>query len=71
MAVNVEVIGRPNEHSERLIRRFIKRVKREEVLERYRYRCSYHIKPSVKKKIKQKKARQEKQRLERKRNKGK
>ena len=71
MAVNVEVIGRPNEHSERLIRRFIKRVKREEVLERYRYRCSHHIKPSVKRKIKQKKARQEKQRLERKRNKGK
>jgi len=52
-----------------LIRRFIKKVKRERVLEKYRERCSHHIKPAVKRKIKQKKARREKERLERKRNK--
>ena len=69
MALNVIVERRYNESSERLIRRFIKKVKREVVLEKYRERCSYHVKPSVKRKIKQKKARREKERLERKRNK--
>lgn len=69
MAVNVTVEQRYNEGSDRLIRRFIKKVKREGILERYRERCSYHIKPSVKRKIKQKKARREKERFERKYNK--
>ena len=69
MATNVIVRGRFNESGERLIRRFIKKVKRERVLEKYRERCAYHIKPAVKRKIKQKKARREKERLERKRNK--
>ena len=69
MAANVIVERRYNENSERLIRRFIKKVKREGILERYRDRCSHHVKPSVKRKIKQKKARREKERSERKRNK--
>jgi ribosomal protein S21 len=69
VAVNVTVEQRYNEGSDRLIRRFIKKVKREGILERYRERCSYHIKPSVKRKIKQKKARREKERFERKYNK--
>ena len=69
MTENVIVERRYNENSERLIRRFIKKVKREGILERYRDRCSHHIKPSVKRKIKQKKARREKERSERKRNK--
>jgi len=63
------VVARPGEHPERLIRRFIKKVKREGILEEYREKTSYYIKPSVKRKIKQKKARREKQRLERKLNK--
>jgi len=69
VTVNVVVYARPHEYPEKLIRRFIKKVKREGVLEKYRERCSYHVKPSVKKKLKQKKARREKQRLERKLNK--
>jgi len=69
MAVNVSVIQRPRESPERLIRRFIKKVKKDRVLETYRQRCSYHIKPSAKKKLKQKRARREKERLERKLNK--
>jgi len=69
VTTNVVVKRRFNESGERLIRRFIKKVKKEGVLEKYRERCSYHIKPSVKRKIKQKKARREKERLERKRNK--
>ena len=66
MAANVIVESRYNENSERLIRRFIKKVKREGILERHRDRCSHHIKPSVKKKIKQKKARREKEALRKK-----
>ena len=69
MAVNVIVKRRYNESGERLIRRFIKKVKREGVLEKYRASTAYYIKPSVKKKMKQKKARREKERWERKRNK--
>ena len=69
MATNVKVVARPNEHSERLIRRFIKKVKREGVLDEYREKTSYYVKPAVKRKIKQKNARRAKERLERKRNK--
>ena len=69
MAINVIVVARPNEHPERLIRRFIKKIKREGVLEEYREKTSYYVKPSVKRKIKQKKARRQKERLERKLNK--
>jgi ribosomal protein S21 len=69
MAVNVVITRRTNENSERLIRRFIKKVKKNGVLETYRSRTSYYIKPSVKRKNKSKKARREKERLERKFNK--
>ena len=69
MTINVIVVARPNEYPERLIRRFIKKVKRDGVLEEYREKTSYYVKPSVKRKIKQKKARRQKERLERKLNK--
>lgn len=69
MAVNVSVKAHPHESSERLIRRFIKKVKRDGVLEKYRERCSYYVKPTVKKKLKRKKAQRERERLERKLNK--
>ena len=69
MATNVVVKPRYNESSERLIRRFIKTVKKAGTLETYRTKTAYYIKPSVKRKIKSKKARREKERLERKLNK--
>ena len=69
MAINVSVCARPRENSDRLIRRFIKKVKKERVLESYRERCSHYIKPSVKRKIKRRKAIRERERLERKSNK--
>ncbi len=69
MTINVIVVARPNEYPERLIRRFTKKVKRDGVLEEYREKTSYYVKPSVKRKIKQKKARRQKERLERKLNK--
>ena len=65
MAINVSVQQRRNETSERLIRRFIKKVKNEKILETYRDRTAYYIKPSVKRKLKQKKARKAQEKLER------
>ena len=69
MATNVTVRLRRGESTEKLIRRFTRRVKKEGILQKYRERTSYYVKPSVKKKIKSKKARQEKERRERKMNK--
>jgi ribosomal protein S21 len=67
MAVNVIVEPRRNESSERLIRRFIKKVKNEKVLETYREKTSHYIKPSVKRKMKRKKAIKAREKLERRR----
>jgi ribosomal protein S21 len=66
MATNVAVELRRGESSERLIRRFSKKCKKERVLEIYREKTSYYIKPSVKRKIKHQKAVREKQKLQRK-----
>ena len=66
MATNVSVKLRRGETGERLIRRFIKKCKRERVVEIYRARTDHHIKPSVKKKLKRQKAIRERQKLEKK-----
>jgi|TARA_Y100000310_G_scaffold169757_1_gene169970 ribosomal protein S21 len=66
MAINVSVRLRKNETSERLIRRFIKKCKRDRVVETYRDKTGHYIKPSVRKKIKQRKAIREQQKLQRK-----
>ena len=66
MPVNVEVRPRRNESPERLIRRFIRKCKKEKVVETYREKTDCYIKPSVKKKIKQKKARRERLKRQRK-----
>lgn len=65
MGVNVSVETRRGEPIERLIRRFVKKVKNAKVLETYREKTSHHIKPSVKRKIKRKKAIRARQKLER------
>ena len=65
MAINVIVELRRNETSERLIRRFIKKVKNNKILETYREKTAYHIKPSVKRKMKRKKAIKTREKLER------
>jgi len=66
VATNVRVRLRRGETSDRLIRRFIKKCKRERIVETYREKTSYHIKPSVKKKLKREKAIREQQKLQRK-----
>jgi ribosomal protein S21 len=65
VAVNVSVETRRGEPAERLIRRFVKKVKNAKVLETYKEKTSHHIKPSVKRKIKRKKAIRARQKLER------
>tara|TARA_Y100000593_G_scaffold92064_1_gene182546 strand:- start:27 stop:248 length:222 start_codon:yes stop_codon:yes gene_type:complete len=66
MATNVTVHLRRNETSERLIRRFIKKCKKDKIVEQYRARTDHHIKPSVKRKMKRKKAIREQKKLQRK-----
>jgi ribosomal protein S21 len=68
MATNVRVDQRRNESPERLIRRFIKKVKNEKILETYREKTSHYIKPSVRRKMKRKKAIKAREKLERRRN---
>ena len=66
MAVNIRIEQKRNESSERLIRRFIKKCKKERIIETYREKTAYHVKPSVKRKLKREKANRERQKLERK-----
>ena len=66
MAVNVKVELKRGESPERLIRRFIKKCKREKVVETYRAKTDYYIKPAVKRKLKRKKAILEQRKLQRK-----
>jgi ribosomal protein S21 len=65
VATNVSVRLRRGETSERLIRRFIKKCKRERIVDIYKEKTGYHIKPSVKKKLKRKRAIREQQKLQR------
>ena len=65
MAVNVSVQLRRGETPEKLIRRFIRKVKNDKVLETYKEKTSHHVKPSVKRKIKRKKAIRARRKLER------
>ena len=66
MAVNVKVELRRGETSERLIRRFIKKCKKEKVVETYREKTTHYVKPAVKRKIKRQKAIREQQKQQRK-----
>ena len=43
---NLTVVSRPNEHPERLIRRFLKKSKKMKILETYRDKTEFYRKPS-------------------------
>jgi len=66
VATNIRVDLRRGETSERLIRRFIKKCKKEKVIETYRARTDHYIKPSVRRKMKREKAKREAEKLQRK-----
>jgi len=61
----MQVDSRKDEYVEKLIRRFIKKVKSCGILEDHRDK-QYYVKPSVKKRLKRKKAEQQRQRDKRK-----
>ena len=63
MAVNLTVKARNGDSPERLIKRFMKKVKKEKILEKYREKMRY-VKPSDVRRAKRKRARR-KQELER------
>ncbi len=67
MAVNVVVKPRRGESPEKLIRRFIRKCKKDKIVEQYRARTDHYVKPSVKRKLKSEKARRERKKLERRR----
>ena len=66
MPANVIIKERRNESAEKMIRRFMRKCKKERVIEIYREKTDFYSKPSVKKKVKKKKARREQQKLQRK-----
>jgi len=66
VATNIRVELKRGESPERLIRRFIKKCKKEKIVETYRTKTDYYIKPSVRRKLKRKKAIREQQKLQRK-----
>ncbi len=67
MATNIIVRLKRGETGEKLVRRFIRKCKKEKVVEKYRAKTDHYIKPSVRKKMKREKAIREKQKLQRKR----
>jgi len=66
MATNVRVELRRGETSERLIRRFVRKCKKERVVETYREKTDYYIKPATRRKLKHQKAIREQRKLQRK-----
>ena len=61
MATNVKIFKRKNETEENLVRRFIKKCKKERVVEEARERKEY-LKPSVKKRRKRERAQRQRER---------
>jgi len=59
VATNISVRIKRGETSERLIRRFNRKCKKEKVVELFRLKTDHYIKPSVRKKLKSEKARRE------------
>ena len=66
MPANVKVTKRRGESDERLIRRFNRKCKKQKIVQEYRSKTDYYIKPSVAKRIKKQKAIREQEKLRRK-----
>jgi ribosomal protein S21 len=59
--MNIGVKARPRENAERLIRRFIKKVKKEKIVEKFRDN-RYYDPPSLKKRLKRERAQKQRER---------
>ena len=66
MPTNVKVTKRRGESDERLIRRFNRKCKKQRIVQEYRERTDYYVKPSIAKRIKKQKAIREQQKRVRK-----
>ena len=66
MASNVKVTLRRGETTEKLIRRFNRRCKKDRIVEIYRQKTDHYIKPSIKKRMKREAAQREQKKLQRK-----
>lgn len=66
MAVNLKVVKRRGESDEKLIRRFNRKCKKEKIVQEYREKADYYIKPSITKRMKKQKAIREQQKRVRK-----
>jgi ribosomal protein S21 len=65
MAVNVEVKPRNNESPERMIKRFIKKVKKEGIVDEWRQKYSFYEKPTDKRRRKKQERKRVIKRLQR------
>ena len=66
MPANVKVTKRRGESDERLIRRFNRKCKKQKIVQEYRSKTDYYVKPSIAKRIKKQKAIREQQKRVRK-----
>jgi small subunit ribosomal protein S21 len=66
VATNIRVSLRRGETSEKLVRRFNRKCKKEGIVKLYRSKTDHYIKPSISKKLKSEAARRERRKLERK-----
>ncbi len=66
MATNIRVSLRRGETSEKLVRRFNRKCKKEGIVKLYRSKTDHYIKPNKRKKLKSEAARRERRKLERK-----
>ncbi len=66
MASNIKVTLRRGETTEKLIRRFNRKCKKERIVETYREKTDHHVKPSIKKRMKREAAQREQKKLQRK-----
>jgi small subunit ribosomal protein S21 len=67
VATNIKVDLRRGETSDRLIRRFNRKCKKEGIVKLYRKKTDCYIKPSIAKRMKSEAARREQRKLQRKR----
>ena len=66
MATNLKVVKRRGESDERLIRRFNRKCKQQKIVQKYRERTDYYVKPSITKRLKKQNAIREQQKQMRK-----
>ena len=68
MTINVEIVPKKGELFEKTIKRFMKKVKKEGILEEWRDKYMYYVKPSVKRRRKKMQRKRTMQKIQKKYN---